>query len=151
MQQRQLDALAKMDEAADELEQIEREMEALDRGGAQPEQPAEATSPDEPHAIGERSQKILMDRAGTWLVPRAILADMDGRGWVDTDDTNKAMQRLRHALRRLADSNPSVERDESGTTYRYRWRPDMDGYALTPVAPANGAAYPALQRGRSDG
>ncbi len=147
LQQRQLDALAKMDEAADELEQVEREMEALDRGGAQPEQPAEATPPDEPHAIGERSQKILMDRAGTWLVPRAILADMEGRGWVDTDDTNKAMQRLRHALRRLADSNPNVERDETGATYRYRWRSDIDGYAPAAVSHANGVAYPALQRG----
>lgn len=149
LQQRQLDALAKMDEAADELEQVEREMEALDRGGAQPEQPAEA-APPEPHFIGERSLTILMDRADTWLIPRDVLTDMEKRGWIDTD-TNHAMQRLRHALRRLADSNPNVERDESGTTYRYRWRSGIDGYAPTAVSHANGVAYPALQRGLSDG
>lgn len=147
LQQRQLDALAKMDEAAAELEQAERDMDALSRGDVQPEQPAGAVHPDsEPHAIGERSAKILQERAGTWLIPRDIMAEMDKRGWMDTDPAH-AIQRLRHSLRRLAHSNPNVERDESGATYRYRWRAETESYALTVVPYVNGAAYPALQGG----
>jgi hypothetical protein len=148
LQQRQLDALAKMDEAADELEQVEREMEALDRGETQPEHPAEAVS-REPHAIGERSTKILEDHADIWLYPRDILAEMDKRGWMDTDPGH-AIQRLRHSLRRLAQNNPQIERDETGTTYRYRYRSRIEGYALIPVEHPNGTARPALQGGRAD-
>lgn len=151
LEQRQLEALVKMDEAADEFEQAERELEALDREGTKPEQPAETTPPDpEPRAIGERSKTILMDRANIWLEPRDILADMDKRKWVDTDHAH-AIQRLRHALRRLAQSDPNVERDESGSTYRYRYVERMDGYAPTAVSNANGAQYPALQGGRTGG
>jgi hypothetical protein len=149
LQQRELDALAKMDEARDALEQVEREKEALARGDAQPEQPAE-TAHSEPHAIGERSLKILMDHPDTWLIPRGILAEMDKRDWVDTTP-ELAIQRLRHALRRLAQSNPNVERDETGPTYRYRWRSRMDGYALATVAQITRPAYPVLQRGLADG
>lgn len=149
LEQRRLDALAKMDEAASELEQAERELDALRRGETQAEQPAEAVSPEpEPRTIGERSAKILKDHAGTWLEPRDILTEMNEHGWVDTD-SGKAIQRLRHSLRRLAQSNPQVDRDESGMTYRYKWRSDMDGYAATAVSHANGAPYPALERGQN--
>jgi len=152
LEQRRLDALAKMDEAAAELEQAERELEALRRGETQAGEPAEAVHGEpEPHAIGERSAKILEDHADTWLVPRDILAEMDKRGWVDTDTTH-ALQRLRHALRRVAISNPNVERDESGATFRYRYVSSrIDGFAVSAVPQGNGAAYPALQRGQSNG
>jgi hypothetical protein len=151
LQQRRLDALAKIDEGTAELEQADREIEALARGEAEPKQPAVATPPDEdPRTIGERLKKILMDRTGIWLEPRDTLAEMDKHGWVDTDP-DKAIQRVRHSLRRLADSNPSIERDNSGATYRYRWRRDIDGHAPVAVSSANGMAYPALPGGRTDG
>ncbi len=143
LQQRQLDALAKMDEAADELEQVEREMEAQARGETQPDRAAETLHP-EPRAIGERVLAILMDHADTWLAVRDVLADMEKRKWVDTD-TNHAMQRLRHCLPRLVRSNEHVECDQDDTTFRYRYRSRIEGYALTPVSHANGMAHPALQ------
>ena len=147
LHQRKLDALAKIDEGTAELEQVEREMEALARGEAEPKQPAVTAPPDEdPRTIGERLKKILMERTDAWLEPRDFLAEMDERGWVDTDP-DKAIQRVRHSLRRLADGNPGVERDNSGATYRYRWRRDMDGHAPVAVSPANGIAYAALPRG----
>jgi hypothetical protein len=148
LQQRQLEALAKMDEAAAELEQAERDMEALSHGGSPPQQPADGTVhlDPEPQATGERSVKILKDQAGTWFEPREIMAEMDRRGWLNTDP-HLAIGRLRHSLRRLADNNPRVERDQSGATYRYRWRTDTEDRALTPVPHANGTAYPALQGG----
>ena len=152
LEQRQLEALIKMDEAADALEQAERELKALDSGSLQPERATtEAVQPDpDLRAIGERSAKILEDHAGNWLVPREILAEMDERGWIETDDINKAMQRLRHALKRLAD-NERIERDESGVTNRYRWRPSLDSYAPVAVSHANGPVHPALYGGRADG
>jgi hypothetical protein len=168
LQQRQLEALAKLDEAAAELEQVERDlqqaerdMEAPPREDAQPRQPAEVVHPDaqprqpaevvhpdaEPSATGERSAKILKDQAGTWLAPRAIMAEMEKRGWVD-GPSDLVIGRLRHSLRRLADNHPSIERDESNTTYRYRWRPDAeDDRALALVPDANGAAYPVPSGG----
>jgi hypothetical protein len=153
LQQRQLDALAKMDDAADELEQVEREMEALSRDGVQPEQSAE-TVPAEPQAIGERALVILMDRPDAWLGARDVLAGMDRRGWVDTD-TEHALQRLRHSLRRLALRSPSVERNESGTTFLYRYVSPPDSEARAPVSHVNGVARPArtiaLRGGMGDG
>jgi hypothetical protein len=148
LQQRELDALAKMDEAAAELEQVEREMEALSRGDAEPQQPAEAVHTDsEPNATGERSAKILKDKAGTWLVPREIMAEMDKRGWVD-GPPDLVIGRLRHSLRRLADNHPNIERDESDTTYRYRWRADTEDDSAPALVPyANGVAYPVPQGG----
>lgn len=147
LEQRRLDALAKMDDAAAELEQAERELDALRRGETQAGEPAQAVPFEpEPHAIGERSVKIIKDGAGAWLEPRDIFAEMDRRGWVDASEA-AVLQRLRHSLRRLADNNPNVERDESRTTFRYRWRSDMEGYAPTAVSRANGTAYPALPRG----
>lgn len=149
LQQRQLDALAKMDEAAAELEQVEREMEALSRGGPQPEQPTEAL-PQEPKTTGERALKILRDdHPDTWLYVRDVLAGMEERGWVDTD-RNVAMQRLRHSLPRLVQSNARVERDETDTGHRYRYVSRTDGYASAAVSRANGAAYPALQGRQND-
>lgn len=148
LQQRQLEALAKMDEAAAELEQVERDMEALSRGDAGPQQPAEAVQPDpEPYATGERSVKILKDQAGRWLAPREIMAEMERRGWAD-GPPDLIIGRLRHSLRRLGDKHPNIERDETGQTYHYRWRPDTeDGPASALVPYANGAAYRAPQGG----
>lgn len=149
LQQRQLDALAKMDDAADELERVELEMAALSRGEAQPEEPEQAV-PGEPQTIGPRALTILEEHPNKWLTPRDILAEMEKRGWMDTDPDH-AIQRLRHSLRRLAHSNPQVERDENGTTFRYRYvsRVDVTVYRVpqTPatVSHANRPAYAALQ------
>ena len=161
LQQRHLAVLARIDEATEELEQIEREMEALDQPAEtvssdraetvssdqaaetiSADQPAETVSPD-PQTIGERSKLILKEHAGTWLVAREILTEMNKRGWVDTE-LEVAMQRLRHSLRRVA-NNPDFERDETGTTFRYRYVPRADGNALTPVLHANGGRLLGLQ------
>jgi hypothetical protein len=157
LQQRQLAALAKIDEGTAELEQVEREMEALAHGETQPEQPDEAVPPEpqatgerEPQAIGERTLKILQDHQGIWRAGRDVLADMEKRGWVDTD-TDHAMQRLRHSLSRLARSNDQVECNKNGMTYLYRYVPRVDSDLLVPVPHPNGVAYPALQGGPSDG
>jgi hypothetical protein len=149
LQQRRLDALAKMDEASDELEQAERELAALMRGETQPGQPAETVTP-EPRTIGERTLKILEDHPDAWLTVRDVLTGMDERGWLDTDPKH-AMQRLRHCLPRLVRANEHVECDQDDMTHRYRARSRMDGYALVAVPHANGAAYPALQGGHNDG
>jgi len=172
LEQRRLAALAKIDEAHEELEQVERELEALDRERTSPEQPADAeeleqvereletldrerTSPEqpaeadspEPTTIGERMLKIMKEHADIWLEPRNVLAELDKRGWMDTDPGH-GIQRVRHSLRRLANSNPHVERDESGPTFRYRYvsRPDTD--APVPIARINGVPHSALQGGR---
>jgi hypothetical protein len=161
LEQRHLDVLAKIEEATEELGQILREMEALDQpaetvdvdraeivsDGPPPEMtspvpPAETVMPG-PQTIGERAKVIIKEHAGTWLIPREILADMEERGWVDAE-REVVMQRLRHSLRRVA-NNPDFERDETGTTFRYRYVPRADGNALTPVLQANGARYPGPQ------
>jgi hypothetical protein len=183
LQQRQLEALAKLDDAADELERVEREIEALSRGEtqAEPEQPVEAVpgepQPGEPETVssgpqpaapeqpvqaipsepesaeggtaepqttGPQALEVLKGSANAWLEVRDVLAGMQERGWIDTD-TGRALSRLRHSLRRLVHSNPHVERDETDTTFRYRYVTPADSYALTPVPHANGTAYPALQ------
>ncbi len=160
LQQRHLTVLAKIDEATEELELIEQEMEALDQPETVKTAPAEAVSSDqaaeisqpdvpavtvspEPLTIGERSKAILKEHPGTWLIVRDILAEMSKRGWVDTE-LEVAMQRLRHSLRRVA-NNPDFERDETSTTFRYRYVPRTDGTEVTPVLHVNGAGYPVLQ------
>ena len=149
LQQRQLDALAKMDEAADELEQVEREMAALARGGTEPEQPADA-APPEPQMRGERAVAIIRDdHPDTWLPARDVLAGMVKRGWSQDDD--HALQSLRHSLRRLAIHNDHVERKADGTRYLYRYVTRSDSDAPVPSAPMNGVAVPAYQGGLSDG
>jgi hypothetical protein len=140
LQQRQLAALAKLDEAYDELDQVEREMAALARGGTQPEQPAE-TAPSDPRMTGERALRILEDRAGSRLAPKDVVDDWMKRGWsVDTSEERKrVLAVLRHSLRRLARNNEHVERDETGTTFYY-WYVSGDSHAQ---APANVGALPA--------
>jgi hypothetical protein len=146
LQQRRLDALAKMDEAADELEQVEREMEALKRGESQPEQPASAET-SEPKTIGERVLKVLEDHADTWMTVRDVQLDMAGREWWDADtDTTHAMQRLRHCLPRLVRSNDHVEVNQNEMTHLYRAR-SVETYAVVAVPNVNGATYPALPKG----
>jgi len=167
LEQRQLDALAKMDDAADELERVEREIAALTSGEAQPEE-TEQADPGAPQTIGARVLAILEEQAGTWLTPREVLAEMDKRGWTETDPAH-AIGRLRHSVRRLAQSNAHVERDETSTTYRYRYvvrveapapavvlQPSLyttpgNGYAVPAYrSPANGYTPPAFQ-GRQPG
>lgn len=158
LQQRQLDALAKMDEAAEELDQVEREMAALARGETGGGQPAEAVSA-EPQMTGERALAILRDHAGTWLTVRDVLTDMLKRGWAVDTETERArvMQTLRHSLRRLALHNDHVERNGAGTTFYYRYVvPDSDVLvavpsAVAPVPRANGVALPAYQGGPNHG
>jgi hypothetical protein len=155
LQQRQLEALAKLDEAAAELEQVEQDLEQVEQGVkappyevAQPQQVAEAAHPDaEPNATGERSAKILKDQAGTWLAPRAIMAEMGKRGWMD-GPPDLVIGRLRHSLRRLAENHPSIERDESSTTYRYRWNPNAKNDSPLALVPdADSETYPVPLRG----
>lgn len=160
LQQRQLDALAKMDEAADELDQVEREMAALASGGTQPEQSSE-TEPAEPQMTGERALTIMRDdQPDTWLAARRVLEGMDMRGWVGDKDPVLALQSLRHSLRRLALHNPHVERKTDGSTHYYRYRTSLDSDAQIPVkvngvsasgVAVNGTAHPALHGGLSDG
>jgi hypothetical protein len=160
LQQRQLDALAKMDEAADELDQVEREMADLASGGTQPEQSSD-TEPPEPQMTGERAVTIMReDYPDTWLAARRVLEGMDVRGWVAGKDPALVLQSLRHSLRRLALHNPNVERKTKGSTHYYRYRTSLDGDALTPVkanavsasaVAVNGTARPALQGVLRDG
>lgn len=147
LQQRRLDALAKIDEGTAELEQADREIEALARGETRPEEPAE-TLTSEPQTIGLRVLTILKDHADTWMPGRGVLGGMEERGWMD-DDTEKVMQRLRHCLPRLVASNPHVECNKDGTTYLYRYRSRLDSDLLVPVPHPNGMAYPALQGGQA--
>lgn len=148
LQQRRLDALAKIDEGTAELEQVEREMEALARGETQPEQ-ADATLHSEPQGIGERALTILKDQADTWLAVRDVLAGMESRRWMDAD-TEHVMQRLRHCLPRLVRSNEHVQCNKDGTRYFYKYVSRLDSDLLVAVPQANGAPYPALQGGYSD-
>jgi hypothetical protein len=148
LQQRQLDALAKMDEAADELDQVEREMEALSRGETNTDQLAE-TVPREPLGIGKRTLMILKDQPDTWLGVREVYAEWAKRGWMDGDE-HLVMQRLRHCLPRLVNSNEHVERDDRGVTHLYRYRSHLEGYAPAPVPFTNGTAHTVQVRGTDD-
>ena len=149
LQQRQLDALAKMDDAADELDQVEREMAALARGGTQPDQSSEAATP-EPQMTGERALTIMRDdHPDTRLAARDIMADMVKRGWAE--DTDLALQSLRHSLRRLALRNEHVERDDSGVTHYFIYRTRLDSDAQIPVKVNGVSAHRALQGGPSHG
>lgn len=176
LQQRELEVLAKIDDAYAELERIEREKEARSRGetrldpqSAEPEavssepQPAEPEVPvravpselktsdpqaaehasAEPQTPGLRAEKILKDQANTWLTPREVLVGLEEHGWVN-GDPEAALSRLRHSLRRLAHSHANIQRDESGTTYRYRYVLAVGDQAPTFLSHANGAAHPAL-------
>jgi hypothetical protein len=172
LHQRRLAALAKIDEGHEELEQVEREMEARAREGtspeqpveaerleqaemaagtrenAEPEQPAEAVT-EEPKSISERAKYILMERPGTRYSPRQIADKMYANGWVDADvNIEVTLQRLRHSLVRLAARDPDIERDESAITHYYWYvsRPDSD--ASVPVARINGVSHQAVQGGR---
>jgi len=150
LQQRQLDALAKMDEAAEELEQVEREMATLARGGTEPEQPADA-APPEPQMTGERAVAIMRDdHPDTWLPARDVLVGMVKRGWSKDKDTDLALQSLRHSLRRLALHNDHVERKTDGTKHFYRYVTSLDSDVPVSVR-VNGAAVPADQGGLSYG
>jgi len=147
LQQRQLDALAKMDEAADELEEVEREIAALTRREARAEQSGPAVPP-EPATTGERGLTILQAQPDIWLTTRQVLAEMAMRGWAAEDD--HARQALRASLRRLARRNDQVERDDDGMTHSYRWVSRQDGQQVqAPAAHLNG--HPAHQGGLSDG
>jgi hypothetical protein len=148
LQQRQLAALAKIDEGTLELEQVEREMAALTRGEAEPEQPADVAS-DEPQMTGERALMILKDdHPDEWRDGRGTLGDFAGHGWIGDRDPEIFLQSLRHSLRRLADNNPHVERKtEKGGKHYYRYNTHLDRDALIPVAAVNGVAHPALRGG----
>jgi hypothetical protein len=151
LQQRQLDALAKMDEAADELDQVERELAALDRGGAEPEQPADAVPP-EPQMTGERAVVIMRDdHPDTWLPARDVLTGMVKRGWSKDKDSDLALQSLRHSLRRLALHNDHVERKTEGAKHFYRYVTRLGSDVPVPSVRVNGVAVPAHQGGLSDG
>ena len=173
LHQRRLAALAKIDEGHEELEQVEREIDALDRDvtslkqnveaekleqvegevaavaceNAEPEQPAEAVT-EEPKTTGECSKYILMERPGTRHSPRDIAVKMYENGWVGPDvNIEVTLQRLRHSLVRLVARDPHFERDESGTTHYYWYvsRPDSD--ASVPDASINGVSHSAVQGG----
>lgn len=150
LQQRQLAALAKMDEAADELDLVEREMAELASGGAGPE-PAE-TAPAEPEMTGERAVAILRDdHPNAWCDGRGILERFQIRGWVGDKDPEHVLQSLRHSLRRLALHHPHIERrTEKGGRHYYRYVTNPAG-APVPTVKINGAAVPAYLRGASDG
>lgn len=123
LRQRQLDALAKMADAADELEQVEREIAALTAGERRLGQPAEIVS-REPVTTGQRALTVLKNHPDAWLAVRDVLAGMIERGWVAPErpeDTDLALQTLRHSLRRLALRHDDVERDESGPAFTYRY------------------------------
>jgi hypothetical protein len=141
LEQRELAALAKLEEAAEELQQVRRELAELDSEGTPSqlpaeeaehelkaadheeisvEEPVEVVADEEPSAIGERTTLILKERAGTWLAARPVMAELYARKWMDADE-HHAIMRVRHTLRRIAISNPHVECDESGTTKRYRY------------------------------
>jgi hypothetical protein len=161
LQQRQLAALAKMDEAADELDQVERELaeladeEPLTAGQPAPDLPSDDLSPYDPGTTGGRSEAILKSRPLTWLNVREVLSESAGRGWTSGDEL--ARMSYRAALRRLAHNNDHIERDESGITHLYRWVPGQDdeqaALTLAPVMHANGSGYAqaAAQGGESDG
>ncbi len=148
LQQRQLAALAKMDEAADELDQVEREMDALTRTGNQPELPADA----DPLMTGLRALKILEDRAGIPHNVQSILDEWMKRGWSPDTEHERVLVlgRLRHSLARLTKSNQHVQRDMTENTYYYTYVESLDSDALIPIVKINGAAHPALQGGRSE-
>jgi len=149
LQQRQLDALAKMDEAADELDQVEREMAALARGATDPDRPADA-APAEPEMTGERAVAVMRDdHPNLWCDGRGILGDFTTRGWVGDKDPELVLQSLRHSLWRLALHNSHVQRKTENGKHYYRYVLEPD--ALVPVTQVNGAARPALQREPSDG
>lgn len=151
LQQRHLDALAKMDEAADELEQVEREIAALTSGETQAGQP-DPVVPSDPATTGTRSLAILKTHPGTWLHVRNVLGESAERGWTSGDE--HARQSYRAALRRLARHNDQVERDESGITHFYRWVPGRDdeqqALNVDPVMHVNGSGYPVHQGGQGD-
>lgn len=146
LQQRQLDALAKLDEAADELDQVEREMADFAAGGADHEPASDVA---EPQMTGERALLIMREaHPEMWLSARDIMTDMVRRGW--SEDTDLALSSLRHSLRRLALRNEHVERKINGPKHFYRYTTRSD--ALIPVTrvsglAVNGKAYPALQGG----
>ncbi len=149
LQQRQLAALAKMDEAAEELDQVEREMAALTSRSAEPEQPEEV-GPAEPEMTGERAVAILRDdHPNAWCDGRGILEGFAMHGWVGHRDPELVLQSLRHSLRRLAESHPYIERrTEKGGRHYYRYvtKPSP----MVPTLKINGAAVPAYMQGRID-
>jgi hypothetical protein len=151
LQQRQLAALAKMDEAADELDQVEREMADLASRGADPEQPAE-TAPAEPEMPGERAVVILRDdHPNAWCDGRGILEGFERHDWVGDRDPELLLQSLRHSLRRLALHHPNIERrTEKGGRHYYRYV-TKPARAEAPSVNINGTAVPAYMRGPSDG
>jgi hypothetical protein len=150
LQQRQLAALAKMDEAAEELDLVEREMAALERRGAEPEQAADAVSA-EPEMTGERAVAVMRDdHPGLWLGARSLLGDFTRRGWIGGKDPELVLQSLRHSLRRLALHNPNVERKTEGGTHYYRYVTNSDARVPVPSVKINGTPVPALLGGPGD-
>ena len=149
LQQRQLAAFAKMDEAAEELAQVEREIAALERGEAEPpEQPADIT-PDEPQMTGERAVVILRDdHPDEWCDGRSVLDGFGRHGWIGDRNPDLLIQSLRHSLRRLADNHPHIERKTVNAKHLYRYVTQLDSDALIPVAHINGAAHPAPSGGQ---
>jgi hypothetical protein len=134
LQQRQLAALAKMDEAADELDQVEREMAALASGGTQSEQPADAV-PAEPEMTGERAVAVMRDdHPNVWCDARGIIGDFTARGWIGDKDPDLVLQSLRHSLRRLALHNPHVERRIEGSKHYYRYVTHSNGEAPVKIS-----------------
>jgi hypothetical protein len=149
LQQQQLDALTKMDEAATELERVEREIAALVRGDSVPETAPETVSPV-PQMTGERAVTILESHHGARLAVRNVVDDWMKRGW--SEDTPEERERvtaiLRHALARAARKNAHVRRDERGPTFYYWYVSDAD--ALVPVTKVNGEAHVAHDGGLPD-
>jgi len=148
LRQQELDALAKIDEGAGELEQVQRAMAALARGESVAESPTAVISLD-PQMTGGRALKILESHHGARLAVRNVVDDWMKLGYSeDTEEERKRVTAiLRHSLARLAAKNDHVKRDERGPTFYYWYVADTDDSA--PVAKANGTAQPALQ-GRLD-
>ncbi len=165
---RRLAALAKIDEGHEELEQAEheneeleqaeRELEALGREGTSSEQPVEAEGleqlaeavTEEPKTISERSKYIMKEQPGIKLSPRDFAVKFYANGWVEAGTSmDVILQRLRHSLRRLADRDPHIERDESGITHYFWYVSHPDGDAPVPAVQVNGASHTALQGGRT--
>jgi hypothetical protein len=146
LQQRQLAALAKMDEAADELDQVEREMAELASGGTTPEQGAEP-APAEPEMTGDRAVAILRDdHPNAWCDGRGILEGFARHDWIGDRDPEHVLQSLRHSLRRLAISHPHIERrTEKGGRHYYRYVIKSASVPV-PTVKINGAAVPAYLR-----
>lgn len=134
LQQRRVDALRKMAEAADELELAEREMS--------PDSAAEAAprlerSPPDPGKTGARSLVIVQSDTSRDWTPRQVWAQAVEWGWAES--TKDARSAYRVALNRLAEREEQLTRTQAGLTFAYRWvaaDPDLFAHGSNGHAPA---------------